>query len=577
MGLYIRKAKNFALALIIAASAALAAAPAALAEITDPAYVKVRDEMKAMYLVQGLLSWYTRTQGERSVFTESYKGHESLYTKKTIDMVNNILKNSKGLSDDDKRAAQFMINSLTLEYVGIDTAHFDDEINNAEASATVKLDWLAEPTPYRQISVLMDQEKDPDKRQKIQAAQAQVWKDVLNPIYARQEARVQELAVELGYQGIVPISEQLRNVNLKDLIAKSQKLIKDSDALYREMFPEQVRKVMGIEPEKFTRADIGFFGSVPAYKKFFPPELTIPAFLDFLDGMGLDMKTAAGTDIVIDDELREKKEPRAACYSISVPDDIRMTLKPSGGIPDFETFFHESGHALHFANSTTPVWEFQQLGNNAITESYAIFFENVWGDPQWLMHYREFVKGYNRFQPPAKKVPLMTDAEIGELMRNRLFWDLYFVRRYNGAKLLYESILHNGDKSFYENYYNGQTSDLHQVYKSLFSDAYGFNLTDSDALRFRTDVDGFFYAADYSRAFLLSAQLDQYMRDKFGANWFTNPESGKIMKKVWARSNALQPDELAAELGQKALSPDYFLSRMKYRLDAAGKLIKGQK
>lgn len=545
------------------------------AEITNEKYVKVRDEMKSLYLVQGLLSWFERVYGERSVFQDSYKGHEDLFTKDNIKLVDKLIKDDKTLTDDDRLAARFLRTTLTLEYVGIDTAHFGDEISNAETTTTVTLPWSAEPVAYRQLDVLMDQEKDPDRRQQIFEAQAGVWKDILNPIHERAEMRERELVRELGYNNIVEISQELRMVNLKELIDKSQKLISETDMLYKDLFREQLMEVMGITPEQFHRSDTGFFASVPEFKKFFPPEITVPAFLDFLEGMGLDMSTKAGTEIKLDDEIRDAKEARAACYSMTVPDDVRITVKPSGGIPDFDTFFHEGGHALHFANSTTPVWEFQQLGNNAITETYAGFFEGVWGDPEWLMHYREFVKLYNKFQEPSKRVPVMTDQDIAKLIRNRVFWDLYFVRRYNGAKLIYESILHEGDPSLWKGYYSGQTADLQQVYKTLFSDAYGYQLTDKDALRFRTDVDSFFYAADYSRSFILSAQIDEYMRGKFGAKWFMDPRAGAAMRDMFAFANKWQPANLAAYLGQQPVDPELFIARMNYRLKAADALIKG--
>ena len=558
--------------LIVVGIAFLAACPVR-AEIKNPEYLKIRDEMQALYLVQGLLSWFTRVHGERSVFEQSYKGHEDLFTKDNIALTKKLLEDP-GLTDEERKAVHFMHNALVLEYVALDTAHFDDEINNAETEATVDLDWAPDPVPYRDLDVMLDQEEDADKRQKLQEAQAKVWDEVLNPIHARQEDRLHELAADLGFASVVDISEDLRNMDLRDLIEKSQKMISETDDMYHEMFAEQVREVMGKEPEEFRRADIGYFASVPTFKKFLPAELAITSFMDFIEGMGLDMKTAAGTEIYVDDEMRPQKEARAACYSMTVPDDVRITVKPSGGIPDFSTFFHESGHALHFGNSVTDFWEFQQLGNNTITETYAIFFEGVWGDPEWLMHYREFVKQYNKFQKPADRVPVMTDEEIGKLIRNRVFWDLYFLRRYNGAKLIYESILHQGDPSLWAGFYEGQTEDLHQVYKTLFSDAYGFQLTDMEALRYRTDVDSFFYSADYARAFVLSMQIDQYMRDNYGPKWFMDPRAGKFMRDLWSRANALQPDELAKILGQDSVDPSVYIATLKYRLAAADRLLK---
>lgn len=549
----------------------LAAAPAARAEITNKDYVKIRDEMKALYMVQGLLSWAVRTQGERSVFEQSYKGHEALFSKKSIDVVNGVLKDKK-LSADDRLAAQFMKNALVLEYVALDTAHFDDEINNTESGATVDVPWEKEPVAYRQLDVLLDQEEDPARRETLQELQAMVWRDKLNPIYERQQKRIEELTRILGYSSIVAISQDLRNVDLPALISKSQAIIQETDELYRTLFAAQVKDILDKDVSEFRRSDTGFFASVPGFKQFFPAELTIPAFLDFIEGMGLSMTTAAGTEITVDDALRDKKEARAACYSITVPDDIRITVKPSGGIPDFETFFHEGGHALHFANSTDPAWEFQQLGNNAMTEAYAGFFENMWSEPAWLMHYREFVKLYNKFQSPADRVPVMTDADIAKLIRNRVFWHLYFVRRYNGAKLLYESVLNGGDPSLWKKYYNGQTGDLHQVYRVLFSDAYGYELTDIESLRFRTDVDAYFYSADYARSFLAKAQMHEYVRAQFGDEWFKDPRAGAFLKGLWARNNALQVEDVAAAMGMKPTDPDIYIKHIHRLLDAADSL-----
>ncbi len=547
-------------------------APAA-AEIKDKDYLKIRHTVSSLYTVQSLLSWFVRTQGERSVFAESYAGHEDLFSKKTIAKIASLMED-KSLGDDDRRALQFMKNAMMLEYMALDTAHFDDEINNEEANATVTLDWEKKPVPYRQIHVLMAQETNPERRQKLQAAQARVWKESINPIYSRQEERLQELAKEIGYSDYVSLSEEYRHVDLKNLLAMSEKFYEKYDDLYRKLLAEEVDVAMGIPVSEFSRADIQFLASVPHLKKFFPAQLVIPTFMYFIEGMGLDLTTASGDTIKIDDEIRPKKVPRAACYSITVPSDVRITVKPSGGISDFETFFHEGGHALHFANTTTKTWEFQQLGDNAVTEGFAIFFETVWGEYDWLVRYRELVKEYNRFQKPEDRVPLMTDKDMGLLIRNRVFWDVYMVRRYNRAKLIYETILHGGSPEIYRGVYSGQTDDPHKVYQDLFSDAYGFPLTDTEALRYRTDVDSFFYSADYARAFMLAAQLNEMMRDKFGPEWFTDKGAGELLKtRLWLEGGKHNADEMAQLAGYENANYKMFVRRMERRLKIADNLI----
>lgn len=564
----------FVLSVVI--SSVLSSVPAR-AEIKDEKYIKMRTETKSLYIVQSLLSWFVRTRGERSVFQESYAGHEDLFSRASIAHLDKLLKD-KTLTADDRRAIQYMKNAFVMEYMALDTAHFDDEINNAEAEAKVDLDWEPQPVPYRQVPVMMAKEEDAERRQALQKAQAKVWKEVLNPIHARQEARLQELSRDLGYSDYVELSSEYRAVDLKSLIKDTSKVYKDTDKTYRELLADEVNEAMGIPVSEFSRADISFLASVPHLKKFFPAELTIPAFTYFLEGMGLDLTSAAGTEIKVDDDMNEKKEARAACYSMSVPDDVRITVKPSGGVSDFETFFHEGGHAMHFANTTNKNWEFQQLGNNAVTEGFAMFFEGVWGEYEWLLKYRELVKNYNRFAAPGKAVPVMTDKDMGMLIRNRVFWDLYMVRRYNGSKLIYETILHGGDPAIYKDVYKGKTDDPHQVYKALFSDAYGFQLTDTEALRYRTDVDAFFYSADYARAFLLAAQLNEMMRTKFGVKWFGNKEAGELLKeKLWADGGKNQADELAVLAGYQDANYEKYLDRMTRRLEIAKKLIGDEK
>src|SRR5262245_41638607 len=204
-------------------------------------------------------------------------------------------------------------------------------------------------------------------------------------------------------------------VELRPLIVEGNRFLQASDALYKKLLAEVAEKELKIPVANLRRSDFARLRKAPRFEKFFPKELMLPSFKFFIEGIGLDLKTAAGTEIVIDDRPHPLKEPRAACYNIRVPGDVRVTVKPTGGIDDFATFFHEGGHALHFANATTKVWEFQQLGSNAATESFAELFAYVWDDPAWLKRYRGFVEKFNAEN--KTKYPVMNDSEIAELVR----------------------------------------------------------------------------------------------------------------------------------------------------------------
>jgi hypothetical protein len=513
----------------------------------------LRDEARAVVLVQGVLGWYTTTVGEPSILAETYKGHDHLFSKASIAKVDAALR-APGLSADQERALRFFKSYLAVEFLGLHTAHFDDEVANAELKATVRLSWMDKPVPYKQLETIASEENDRKRRAELESARAAVWRDTLNPILLRKEEASQALARQLGYPSYVALSEEYRLVDLKPLIAEGHRFLGATDAVYQALLGEVARKELHLSAKEMRRSDLARLRKAPRFEKFFPKELMIPAFRHFLDGIGLSMKTAAGSDIRIDDTPWPLKEPRAACFNIRVPGDVRITVKPTGGIDDFATFFHEGGHAQHFANTTTPVWEFQQLGSNAVTESWAELFGHVWDDPVWLRRYRAFVKSHNAAH--GTHYPTMSDADIVELARVRVFNDLFFIRRYASAKLIYESVLHGGESALWRGAYAGPTADLMQLYRALFERAYGFPLTDEDALRFRTDVDSTFYAADYARAFGLANLMHEALRAQFGGadgDWYQNPQVGARLRALYADGQKLQPDELAHAFGAKRL------------------------
>ena len=137
-----------------------------------------------------------------------------------------------------------------------------------------------------------------------------------------------------------------------------------------------------------------------------------------LHGLGIDLEKQ--TNIRIDDKPLPSKNPRAVCFPVQVPGDVRLSLKPIGGVADYRALFHEAGHAEHYANTTTPEFAFQQLGDNAVTEAYAFLLEGLIDNPRWL----------------ADNAGL-SGRKLDDFVRSSAVKKLYLLRRYAG-KLLFE-------------------------------------------------------------------------------------------------------------------------------------------
>ena len=529
-----------------------------------------------------LVGWYGHTRGEASMKRQLFVGRERLISRRTLAYIRECL---PAVKDPQQRlAAEYLRDYLAMAYIERMTAAQDDALSAAEIGATVKLSWMKTATRYRDLPGLLSGAKQPARRAEIAAAMSRIRRTVLNPLLVRKLVRTHELAQWMGYKSYAQLGTLVRRVKLRALIRQGDGFVKTTDGLFKRLMKQVARESLKVDLGKLRRADHARLFRTSSLERSLPRKLMLPAFKYFLQGIGLGMRTAAGTTIKVDDSLFPGKKFRAACYPLEVPKDIRITVKPAGGVTSWVTLFHEGGHALHFAWTTTRQWEFQQLGSYSLTEAFAELFARAWEEPAWLKRYAKFTQEVNGRKHRGtllarglkiRRVPKLTTRQMAALIRSRLAYNMYLARRYGWAKLIYEAVLHGGNQRLWQSVYTGQTSDRRALYRSLFQQAYGYALTDTDADRYLTDVDPFFYAADYARAFMLADLLHEHLRAKFGPNWFENPKVGAYLKGLWASGNRYTAEQIAQKLGT-TLSYQASVTRL-HRLYAAAERMSGRK
>lgn len=535
-----------------------------------PKMIAAADELMR---TQSLMSWENRIKGTPVDYESTYKGYEWLFTPDAIAFVDKSM-NEPGISVDEKRARSYFKDYLVMQHVGREVVTFDDKITNTESKTTVKVPWLKKDVAYREIPILIAKEDDAKKRKEIQILSSQVQREKLNPIVAERDAKTHEILKGLGYKSYLDFSLETRHVkDFRRLIEDANSLNQRTHDIYKKLLAEFSKDLLNMKVEDVRRSDLQKIFRYDTYVKYFPPEALVPFLKQFLAGIGLDMTTVDSHKILLDDAQRPKKNPRAACYNITVPSDIRMTIAPQGGVGDYTPLFHEAGHAEHFANTTVSEWAFKYLGDYAATESYAGLFEGRFGNPDFLRHYRDFIIEWNKGH--ENKVPVLTDTDIAKLVRFSIFNDLYFMRRYGGAKLVFESIYHEGDPKLWRGIYNGQTGDKREAYRFLFEKSYGFPMEDIDADRYLTDIDEFLYAIDYVRSFVLATQIDAVLSAAFGKTWHDNKEVGKFLKEnFFFAGDKLTADEVAFALGSMKIDFGVYERDIRTRLSESERLMK---
>jgi hypothetical protein len=214
-----------------------------------------------------------------------------------------------------------------------------------------------------------------------------------------------------------------------------------------------------------------------------------------------------------------------------------LVIKPQGGPDDWRALFHEAGHTEHFAHTSSSLAvEERRLGDNAVTEGWAMLLEHLTIDPVWLTRRLDFPRPHEFAAEGAVQL-------------------LWLVRRYC-AKLLYEIEFHAAPDA----------KDMRPRYKELLTDALKVEYTDTDYL---ADMDGSFYASEYLRAWAFEAQLRSYFRETFGNAWFTRREAGSLLRELWAEGQKHSADELLKEVAGQPIELSAVTERIREAVAAA--------
>ena len=115
---------------------------------------------------------------------------------------------------------------------------------------------------------------------------------------------------------------------------------------------------------------------------------------------------------------RPNKTPRAFCAPIEVPGKVMLVIQPIGGPDDWRALFHEAGHAEHFAHTSRDLaMEARRLGDNAVTEGWAMLLEHLADEPAWLTRRLDFaaaggVRRRGRGRAALLRPPLLREAPL---------------------------------------------------------------------------------------------------------------------------------------------------------------------
>jgi hypothetical protein len=421
--------------------------------------------------------------------------------------------------DLDPREVRYIQAFIAHGYVLNSARALEERAAAIEAGSTV--DWDEAAVPYRQVQGMINNEPDAGRRHALEERYLAVMA-TLNPTLEEAVANKHRAARQFGHADYVEMYDDLRGLQLKALTETMQRFLASTREPYFAALDTYLHE-MHILRDDARRCDVARIFRAPQYDLAFPSDAMLGKLNSTLRDLGIRLEDQP--NIRVDAASRPLKSPRAFCAMVQVPDDVRLVVKPSGGEQDYESLFHEAGHAEHYGNvDRTQPFAYRCLGDASVTESYAFLLEYLLHNPEWL----------DRHLPQANSEGF---AHLAGFHR------LYMLRRY-ATKLIYEWELHQA----------GQPNDVAPYYDELMAEHLGLTYGSESYL---TDVDEGFYSAAYLRAWIFEAQHRRYLQGEFGSDWFRNEKAGKFLVELWREGQKHTVEELAGFMGYPGLDATF--------------------
>lgn len=428
-----------------------------------------------------------------------YETHAALFTREAV----------QGLQmADNPPLLEFCVEGL----VGRATTSEAAALSEREAALELRVDGRV--VPFRQVPIEQAAASDPEHRAELEQARLEATERELNPLHEAVIARTHALAEDLGWPSMTAMCSDVSGIDLRELGQRAEIFLADTEDDYARMVVPLVRSE--VEVDRLRRSDLPPFFRAPSLDAHFPRAALVTSLANTLSDLGVD----AWERVTLDAESRPSKSPRAFCAAVRVPEEVYLVISPHGGRDDYETILHEAGHSQHYAHARSDLaFEQRHLGDNSVTEAYAFLMQRLAAEPAWL----------------ARHLDVRDPRAVVEHSRAA---KLVLLRRY-AAKLLYEIELHDAPPD---------PRALRATYARRLGAALQLDWPEATWL---SDVDPFFYAARYLRAWALEAELAEELVDAHGPEWFTEPEAGTKLLELWG---AGQPPRASELLGRE---PDF--------------------
>lgn len=356
------------------------------------------------------------------------------------------------------------------------------------------------------------------------------------PLAQRIRARVLELvkmrrdlARELGAENYPEFVLLLQDMNIGDIQLLFDLLEQQTASAFRN-YLQQAAAEEGID--QIMDWDVAYLlwkQRLP--DNAFPEGGILPAVKEVFGGLGFNID-ALGIDIKFRDIPYG-----GLCFTIKVPEDVRVLADPQAGHSHYVTLFHELGHAIYSKLVAQKHYALQRDTSSCFTEGIAVLMSRFAENREWLSER----KG-------------LTEKQLDDYLDQLVFTRIYRLRSLCQQALLEYSIYEDPDQDI-------EVQSAQLMRKFMMAKAYPSELWAANPFYVNHPV----YLQNYVIAEMIAQQIYDYLKGHYTAllgnrvvskfmvrNFFASggaaPWRGKI---EFVTDKPLGPEALLASLGVK--------------------------
>lgn len=477
--------------------------------------------------------WEALTKGRPEKRAPIFRSYESLLAAPSLETI----RIGRAALVDSVSIRSLELTELDLAGLMMQSgvASLDDEIANQMAGLSGEVEDYPEPLTLRELDHWIHVDPDSLRVRMLQSIRLGLWRDRLDPLLERRRTTVDSLAIAFGYEGYTEFSARLRRADPGQVLKSLFGVVRATDTMYQLLTLELTRPAGANKPTARSR------GFRPSARDYARVEWTQE--FDRYVGSSMDVvrsvigKDPAGADperpVPVVQSVRpsmahegasptveSRADVRAEVVAVDPPGDVRVAVTDLTGVAAARAALAAAGAARQRNGTAESSSIGRQVGSDFLASATGQLYAGLISTPEWYESRRRLALESGQDSDIAR----LSDTNLAQLIRWRLWCDLKWVRMELASGLLMELMQHQAGTDLWRPFvFVPAGTDGREMSRQILGFARGLELTPEEAydgLRPRPD---FLRCLDEARGLAMAAVLEENFRAELGPEWFQNP------------------------------------------------------